>query len=136
MEFGTSPKRTSMVKAASMLTLAALAGFTQPGLHSQVVRIPAIEVSASSGPYSAGTDAFNEPGFKQARGQITKRLILQRQKQINEDGAKLLKLATDLKAQVDTGGKETSPDSAIRKADEIARLARNVREEMKQTFTN
>lgn len=136
MKFGSSPKRARMLRAASMLALASLAGFTQPGLHSQVMRIPAIHVSVSSGPNGAGMDAFNEPNFKQARGQITKRLILQRQKQMTEDSAQLLKLATDLKTQVERGGKETGLDGAIRKADEIAKLARSVREKMKQTFSN
>jgi hypothetical protein len=57
----------------------------------------------------------------------------ERKKQIAEDSAKLLKLATDLKAEVDKTSKDTLSLNVIRKADEIERLARNVKEKMKLT---
>jgi hypothetical protein len=57
----------------------------------------------------------------------------ERKKQIAEDSAKLLKLATDLKAEVDKTNKETLSLAVIRKADEIERLAHNVKEKMKLT---
>jgi hypothetical protein len=57
----------------------------------------------------------------------------ERKKQIAEDSAMLLKLATDLKAEVDKTGKDTLSLNVIRKADEIERLAHNVKEKMKLT---
>jgi hypothetical protein len=57
----------------------------------------------------------------------------ERKKQIAEDSAKLLKLATDLKAEVDKTNKDTLSLAVIRKADEIERLAHNVKEKMKLT---
>jgi len=57
----------------------------------------------------------------------------ERKKQIAEDSAKLLKLATDLKAEVDKTDKDTLSLTVIRKADEIERLAHNVKEKMKLT---
>jgi hypothetical protein len=55
----------------------------------------------------------------------------ERRKQIADDSAKLLKLATDLKTEVDKTTKDTLSLGVIRKADEIERLAHNVKEKMK-----
>jgi hypothetical protein len=57
----------------------------------------------------------------------------ERRKQIAEDSAKLLKMATDLKAEVDKTTKDTLSLSVIRKADEIEKLAHSVKEKMKLT---
>ncbi len=57
----------------------------------------------------------------------------ERKKQIAEDSEKLLKLATDLKAEVDKTTKDTLSLSVIRKADEIERLAHNLKQKMKLT---
>ena len=57
----------------------------------------------------------------------------ERKKQISEDSAKLLKLATDLKAEVDKTTKDTLSLNVVRKADEIERLAHSVKEKMKLT---
>jgi hypothetical protein len=59
---------------------------------------------------------------------------VERRKQISEDSAKLLKLATDLKADVDKTAKDTLSLNVIRKADEIERLAHSVKEKMKLTM--
>jgi hypothetical protein len=58
----------------------------------------------------------------------------ERTKQIAEDSAKLLQLATDLKAEVDKTDKDTLSVTVIRKADEIEKLARAVKEKMKLTM--
>lgn len=57
----------------------------------------------------------------------------ERKKQIAEDTVKLLKLAIDLKAEVDKTTKDTLSLNVIRKADEIEKLAHNVKEKMKLT---
>ena len=57
----------------------------------------------------------------------------ERRKQIADDSAKLLKLATDLKTEVDKTTKDTLSLGVIRKADEIEKLAHNVKEKMKLT---
>lgn len=56
-----------------------------------------------------------------------------RRKQISEDAAKLLELATELKAAVDKTDKDTLSIEVIRKADTIERLAKGVKEKMKLT---
>ncbi len=55
----------------------------------------------------------------------------ERQRQIADDSAKLLKLATDLKAEVDKTNEDTLSLNVIRKAEEIERLAHGVKEKMK-----
>jgi hypothetical protein len=55
----------------------------------------------------------------------------ERKKQIAEESAILLKLATDLKAEVDKTTKDTLSLNVIRKADQIEKLAHNVKESMK-----
>ncbi len=57
----------------------------------------------------------------------------ERKRQIADDSVKLLKLATDLKAEVDKTNKDTLSLNVIRKADEIERLAHSVKEKMKLT---
>lgn len=55
----------------------------------------------------------------------------ERRKQIADESAILLKLATDLKAEVDKTTKDTLSLYVIRKADQIEKLAHNVKEQMK-----
>ena len=57
----------------------------------------------------------------------------ERKKQIGADSAKLLKLATELKAEVDKTNKDTLSIGVIRKADEIEKLAHSVKEKMQLT---
>jgi hypothetical protein len=58
---------------------------------------------------------------------------VERRKQIADDSARLVKLATELKTEVDKTTKDTLSLGVIRKADEIEKLAHNVKEKMKLT---
>ncbi len=71
---------------------------------------------------------------KQAKQQDYAAANAERKKQIADDSAKLLKLATDLKAEVDKTNKDTLSLNVIRKADEIEKLAHHVKERMKLTL--
>jgi len=59
---------------------------------------------------------------------------VERKRQIADDSAKLLKLASDLKTEVDKTSKDTLSLGVIRKAEEIERLAHAVKEKMKLTM--
>ena len=59
---------------------------------------------------------------------------VERKRQITDDSARLLKLASDLKAEVDKTSKDTLSIGVIRKAEEIEKLAHNVKEKMKLTM--
>ena len=63
---------------------------------------------------------------QQARSRNT-----ERQKRLVEDTNKLLALATDLKQQVDKTNKDVLSVDVVKKAEEIERLARSVKERMK-----
>jgi len=70
---------------------------------------------------------------QQAKDQNFVAANTERKKQIAEDSVKLLKLATELKTEVDKTTKDTLSLNVIRKADEIEKLAHNVKEKMKLT---
>jgi hypothetical protein len=79
---------------------------------------------------AAGATPLATPG-PQNGGLNPDALDAERKKQIAEDSAKLLKLATELKAEVDKTTKDTLSMGVIRKADEIEKLAHSVKEKMK-----
>lgn len=54
------------------------------------------------------------------------------QKRISDDSAKLLKLASDLKVEVDKAGKDTLSLNVLRKAGEIEKLAKTIKSEVAQ----
>jgi hypothetical protein len=56
---------------------------------------------------------------------------VQRQKQLISDGDKLLKLATDLKQQIDNATPETLSADSVKKAAEIEKLAHSLRQQLK-----
>jgi phage terminase small subunit len=57
-----------------------------------------------------------------------------RVKEIQRDTNKLLDLATELKKSVDAAGDNTLSVEVIRKTDEIEKLAKKVRDKMKETY--
>ncbi len=57
----------------------------------------------------------------------------QRRKQISVESSQLLAMAVDLKAEVDKTNKDTLSLTVIRKADAIEKLAKTVREKIKQS---
>ena len=57
----------------------------------------------------------------------------ERKKQIADESTQLLSMALALKAEVDKTNKDTLSINVIRKADEIEKLARTVKEKMKQS---
>lgn len=56
-----------------------------------------------------------------------------RKKQIADESTQLLTMALDLKAEVDKTTKDTLSLSVIKKADQIEKLAKSVKEKMKQS---
>ena len=112
------------IAAMGVLTCTALPG-QQPNpdrsIHSPVLTAP------------PDANAQMQMRQEQSKQQNFEAANVERKKQIADDSAKLLKLATDLKAEVDKTNKDTLSLSVIRKADEIEKLAHNVKEKMKLT---
>jgi hypothetical protein len=90
-------------------------------------------VPVSSGTSIAHPQIFDPvAGFPEssiAARQI-KLLNIQRQKIIVEDTEKILQLARELNADANSGGATLTQAERIQKADEIAKLAKSVRERM------
>jgi hypothetical protein len=79
----------------------------------------------TSGQLAIPVPQAGQPNFEAANAE--------RRKQIADDSARLLKLATDLKAEVDKTTKDTLSLNVIRKADEIEKLAHSVKDKMRLT---
>jgi hypothetical protein len=75
----------------------------------------------------------NDINEQQTKKQNFEAANAERKKQIVEESAELLKLATDLKTEVDKTSKDTLSITVIRKADAIEKLAHDVKEKMKLT---
>jgi methyl-accepting chemotaxis protein len=67
----------------------------------------------------------------QQRKEMAKKVNLQRQEEIKKDTEKLLELATELKQSVDKTTADTLSLEVIKKADQIEKLAKSVKEKMK-----
>ena len=116
---------------ACFAVMAALAGAAGPGQNTPDMPNKPGNVSLPSSPPDAATQI--EMRDKQAKQQGFEAANAERKKQIAEESAMLLKLATELKAEVDKTTKDELSLGVIRKADEIEKLAHNVKEKMKLT---
>jgi len=70
---------------------------------------------------------------QQTKKQNFEAINTERRKIIADESALLLKLATELKTEVDKTGKDTLSLNVVRKADMVEKLARDVKEKMKLT---
>src|SRR5664280_2266844 len=77
---------------------------------------------------SRDEDAWEE----QQKREMAKKENVKRQQDLKKDPDKLLELATQLKQYVDKTNENTLSVEVIRKADEIEKLARSVKEKMKR----
>jgi hypothetical protein len=94
------------------------------------------EKDASSQSVAAIVRAPEAVAQSQANGQGSRdknpeSVNVESKEQIADESAKLLKLATDLKAEVDKTNKDTLSLNVVRKAEEIEKLAHDVKERMK-----
>ncbi|HUB29217.1 MAG TPA: hypothetical protein VL967_05950 [Terracidiphilus sp.] len=98
----------------------ALAGAQQPA-QSKPAQPPTAPVPASGAPSDASKAATPQTP---------------QQKQLEDDTAKLLVLANELKTEMDKSTKDMLSLSVIKKAEAVEKLARKVRDEMKTTLQN
>lgn len=93
--------------------------------------IGAVLAAAQQGPGTPAAGALPTAPAAHAGQAAMSSAIAERRKQIAGDSAKLLALATDLKAEVDKTTKDTLSLAVVRKAEAIEKLAHAVREGMK-----
>jgi hypothetical protein len=117
---------------AAFLAMAVLAGAAPPGVQGPAGNTdrPYLLPEANRLPDVNDQMKMREQLAKQQNFEAAN---AERRKQIADDSARLLKLANDLKAEVDKTTKDMLSLTVIRKADEIERLAHNMKEKMKLT---
>lgn len=72
-----------------------------------------------------------DPAQKEMQDRMTREANKKRQQDIRNDTDKLFKLATELKAAVDKTNENLLSLEVVRKAEEVEKLARKVKEKMK-----
>jgi hypothetical protein len=75
-----------------------------------------------------------DPGQKEIQDRMMREANKKRQQDIRNDTDKLFQLATDLKAAVDKSNENLLSLDVVRKADEVERLAKKVKEKMKEAI--
>ena len=96
---------------------------TLPNASTRTSNLPSIDGRGDSGP--------EDPTAAMRHAQMARLQNNERQKRIVDDSAKLLRLATELKEEVDKSNKDQMSLDVIRKAEEIERLAHDVKLRMK-----
>jgi type VI protein secretion system component VasF len=103
-------------------------------LHAQAIPPPQNQTRPPAMPGSSphSSDDEEDGATRQmAAAQATKRNT-QRQQQLVDDTAKLLTLAQQLKEEVDKSTKDTLSIAVVKKAEEIEKLAKSVKEKMRE----
>jgi hypothetical protein len=93
--------------------------------------IPAPPLMPGSAPVSAGSAHDLDPGLARQQELRTRMAEDDRHKRMVKDADMLLELATELKTDVDKSTKNETSVSALKKAEEIERLAHDVKERLK-----
>jgi hypothetical protein len=104
-------------------------------VHAQVFQPPPTpQTRTPTPPGAAPNPAGNEddPMAHRMSVQAAMKRNTLRQQQIVDDTTKLLQLAQQLKDEVDKSTKNTLSVSVIKKADEIEKLAKSVKEKMRE----
>lgn len=110
---------------AGAILLLALHGYDA---SAQIVNPDTPDASQSGNQREKDTDS---PWMVQQKKDLAKRRNVARQQDIQKDTDKLLELATELKQYVDKTNENILSMDVIKKADEIEKLARNVKDKMK-----
>jgi flagellar motility protein MotE (MotC chaperone) len=82
-------------------------------------------------PFPNANGQVKDPDQEKREHDLAKKANQERQAQLKRDTENLLKLATDLKQYVEKSNENTLSVDVIRKAEEIERLARSIKERMK-----
>jgi hypothetical protein len=108
--------------------IACVAQDNHPAANQQDKPAPVPQAAASAASSSQTTSPALQTGQPKAAAADS-----ERKKQIADESTQLLSMALALKAEVDKTTKDTLSINVIRKADEIEKLARTVKEKMKQS---
>ena len=79
-------------------------------------------------------ESRQDPGQKEMQDRMMKEANKKRQQDIRDDTDKLFQLATDLKVAVDKTNENMLSLDVVRKADEVEKLAKKVKEKMREAI--
>ena len=96
---------------------------------------PAAQAGAAS-PQAAAAETTANPPAKAENVTPQQTEMQKRKAQLAADTAELLKLANELKAEMDKSTKDELSLTVVKKADQVEKLAHKVRDEMKLTMGN
>jgi hypothetical protein len=82
-------------------------------------------------PFGQGQDARVDPSVRHAQLEAAKKRNIERQKRMVADANKIVELAQEINADVDKGDKSALSPTEAKKAEEIEKLAKGVKERMK-----
>ncbi len=116
------------MRMVSLLFVMSLMVVQAPRVWAQVIQQP---VDSSQQP-GVEPQLNTDPATRKVQQEMQKQRNLQRELDIKRDTEKLLELATELKQYVDKTNENIISLDVIRKAEEIEKLAKSVKEKMKQ----
>jgi hypothetical protein len=100
--------------------------------QQQTPQIPTVARPSTPGqPTIPGEEAEPDPLARRIMLEQAKKRNIQRQQDIVKDTNKLLELAQQLKTEVDKSNQDQLSLSVVKKAEEIEKLAKSVKEKMK-----
>jgi hypothetical protein len=114
--------------AVMFVVIVILLALQGPGAQAQVVNPDVPDASQSSSQRQRDNES---PWTLQQKREMAKKQNVARQKDIQKDTDKLLELATELKQYVDKTNEDILSMDVVKKAEEIEKLAKTVREKMK-----
>ncbi len=89
--------------------------------------------AATPVPASPQVETRQDPSQKEMQDRMAREANKKRQQDIREETDKLFQLATELKAAVDKSNENLLSLDVVRKADEVEKLAKKVKEKMKES---
>jgi hypothetical protein len=90
-------------------------------------------LAATPVPASPQVETRQDPSQKEMQDRMAREANKKRQQDIREETDKLFQLATELKAAVDKSNENLLSLDVVRKADEVEKLAKKVKEKMKES---
>jgi len=89
---------------------------------------------APKAPAATQIESRQDPAQKEMQDRMYKEANKKRQQDIKKDTDKLFELATELKAAVDKSNENIFSLEVVRKAEQVEKLAKKVKENMKEAF--
>ncbi len=121
------------VRFRSLLPIALLFLLTAALPVTSLAQTPPLDSSQQPVPPFGGKPEEDEQHARMTK-EMAKRANQERQAELKRDTDKLLKLATELKQYVDKTNENVLSLEVLKKAEEIEKLAHNVKDKMKRSY--